>query len=152
MDENLELTTLEDALSQIDEIKKSTVPKDQFDKIQAENKTLLKKIIDGVQPTAPTVDEKPKWKDLFNKSRQMTGNNTSNLELIKHNLEIKKHYPKRIKFASSPKEEQRILEFWTEIVAESNDDEATFNMLLKKRVERDPSLDNENGKLTNPNG
>lgn len=148
-EEQLEVqeTTLEEALNQIEELKKSMVPKSELEKVKEDNRTLLKKIMDG--PTkVEQPEEKPKWKDLFTKSRQMNGNNTTNLDFITHQLEIKKHYPKRIKFASNPKDEQRMIEFWTELVKDANGDEETFNMLLKKRVAYDAALDNENGKLT----
>ena len=138
------------AIETLAKVKETHVPKEEVEKLQKINQALIKKVIDGEKPQV-VKEEKPDFKELIKKSHTFNGNQTPNLELIKHNLEIKKHYPDKIKFAGNPRDEKNMVQFWTELVNDANDDPALFNKLLKDRVIYDPSLDNENGKLTEQN-
>lgn len=146
MPEN-EITLLEDALTEIETIKATHVPKEELERLQATNKMLLKKVIDGKTETPEKVEEKPSLRELVKQTKSMNGNDHTNLEIITHNLEIKKHYPDKIKFGSNPHQDKLATEFWQELVTEANGDSALFNKLLKDRVGYDMSLDNENGQL-----
>lgn len=150
MDQKDLTTETQDELNAIEalaKIKETHVPKAELDKAKEINQALLKKVIDGEKQEQPK-ETKPDFKELIGKSRNFNGNQTTNLELITHNLEIKKHYPDRIKFAGNPRDEKIAIDFWTQLVQDSNGDAALFNKLLKDRVPYDASLDNENGKLT----
>lgn len=79
-------------LKAIEQIKKTTVSKEAYDRLREENKTLIKGILDGTAvPTANTEEQKSDIdiaklrKELFSED-----NNMSSLEFIAKSLELRK--------------------------------------------------------------
>lgn len=82
------VSTVNDYISAINEMKKTTVKRSEYDKILEENRALLKSIVDGSaeqqsEPPQKEVNVEELRKDLFSKD-------LSNLEYAKKALELRK--------------------------------------------------------------
>lgn len=83
---NDELDMDNDYISQIEELKRNSIPRDQFDKLKGENKKLLEALVNNQQLEGTTIVEKPKIEDL--RAKLFNSHNT-NLEYIETALTLR---------------------------------------------------------------
>lgn len=141
-----------DYIEALNELKSSTVSKDQYNKLRAENKKLLDALVSGgsienpVQK--PAVDIDGLRKELFNKDNQLT-----NLEFIEKSLELRDalidqgepdpFLPIGSRISPTPEEAQQaenVAEIYRECIDYANGDSEVFtNELMRKTVDVMPT-------------
>lgn len=79
-------TTLEEALAEIEKLKETSVPREEYDKERENNRTLLKKIVDGRYDEEEDEDPDPEPVDLKKAAKAVTSGNLPNLEYARRAL------------------------------------------------------------------
>lgn len=135
-----------DYIEALNELKSSTVSKDQYNKLRAENKKLLDALVSGgsienpVQK--PEVDIDALRKELFNKDAQL-----SNLEFVEKSLELRDalidkgepdpFLPVGSRISPTPEEAQQaenVAEIYRECIDYANGDSEVFTNELMRRT------------------
>ena len=141
-----------DYIEALNELKSSTVSKDQYNKLRAENKKLLDALVSGgsienpVQK--PEVDIDALRKELFNKDAQLT-----NLEFIEKSLELRDalldkgepdpFLPIGSRISPTPEEAriaENVADIYRECIDYANGDSEVFtNELMRRTVDVMPA-------------
>lgn len=151
--------TAEEYAANIKKLRETSVPKEEYDKVVADNKTLAKALAEGVDvPEHDKQENKPDIKELRKKFLKAGENNLSNVEFVQTTLELRKalmeagepdpflprglkRKPDNTDFAGA----QRVAEFLEDCLEQSKDEEGKpdpdmFNAMLKKGIANDSPL------------
>ena len=79
----------EQYIAAIEELKASTVSRDAYNKLRAENKQLLDALVSGQQPPQTQTEKKPSIVELRKKLFATDGNDLSNLEYVETALSLR---------------------------------------------------------------
>lgn len=126
-------------------VKEGSVSKEEFEKLQADNKKLMDFILEGKE--LPSDDKSEPIPTIAELQKIRRNPNSTNLEYVKASLGIRKHIIEEKgfdPFASKEGEEEsarRVADALQKMVDEAGDDPKKFNFLLESRVaEDDPAL------------
>lgn len=90
----VEVNETQKYIDTINQLKASTVSKEQYDKLRDENKTLLESLVNGKSTETSSTEEtsKPSAKELSNMLNKMSKGGTTNLEYIATSLQYRDAY------------------------------------------------------------
>lgn len=126
-------------------VKEGTVSRDEYEKLQADNKKLMDFILEGKE--LPSDDKSESIPSIAELQKIRHNPNSTNLEYVKASLGIRKHIIEEKgfdPFASKEGEEEsarRVADALQKMVDEADGDPKKFNFLLESKVaEDDPAL------------
>ena len=151
--------TAEEYAAYIKHIRETTVPKEEYDKVVEDKKTLAKALAEGADvPEVEKQENKPDIKELRKEFLKAGENNLTNVEFVQKTLELRKalmeagepdpFLPRGLKRKPDNSDfegAQRVADFFEQAVEDSKDetgkpDPDMFNALLKKGIANDNSI------------